>query len=122
MTEIESFLEHRYINLQTYRKSGEFVRTPVWFIILDDLIYIVTREKTGKVKRIKNRHDVKIVPCTFSGKPVGMWVAGHANFVKDEEAQKAIRIRKKKYGLMASITNFLTSRKGNLVVISIKLD
>jgi PPOX class probable F420-dependent enzyme len=122
VTKIEAFLEHKYINLETYKKNGEHVRTPVWFVILDGLIYVVTREKTGKVKRIKNRHDVRIVPCTFNGKTVGMWVAGQANFIKGEEAQKAIHLRKIKYGLIVLIANFLTSRKGNLIVISIKLN
>ena len=122
MTKTESFSEHKYINLETYRKSGKPVRTPVWFVLFDDLIYVITREKTGKVRRIKNRHDIKIAPCTFSGKPIGAWVLGQANFVKNEEAQKAIHLRKKKYGVMAKIANFFTSQKGNFVVISIKLD
>lgn len=120
MTRIESFLEQKYINLETYRKSGNTVRTPVWFVIFDDLIYIVTREKTGKVKRIKNNLNVKIVPCTFSGKPSGEWIAGKANFVENEVAQKAIQFRQKKYGILAKFSNFFTSRKGKLVVLSIR--
>ncbi|PJC48171.1 MAG: PPOX class F420-dependent oxidoreductase, partial [Candidatus Omnitrophica bacterium CG_4_9_14_0_2_um_filter_42_8] len=59
MTKTESFSEYKYINLETYRKSGKPVRTPVWFVLFDDLIYVITREKTGKVRRIKNRHDIK---------------------------------------------------------------
>lgn len=122
MTRLEPFLEQKYINLETYRKSGNAVRTPVWFVIFDDLIYIVTREKTGKVKRIKNNLNVKIVPCMFSGKPRGEWVAGKANFVENEVAQKAIQFRQKKYGILAKFSNFFTSRKGKLVVLSIRLN
>ncbi len=122
MTKLEPFLEQKYINLETYGKSGKPVRTPVWLVIFNDLIYVVTREKTGKVKRIRNKQDVKIAPCTFSGKPTGAWVSGLANFVKNEEAQKVIQLRRKKYGFLAKFANFFTSQKGNLVVLSIKLD
>lgn len=122
MTKLEPFLEQKYINLETYGKSGKLVRTPVWLVIFNDLIYVVTREKTGKVKRIRNKQDVKIAPCTFSGKPTGAWVSGLANFVKNEEAQRAIQLRRKKYGFLAKFANFFTSQKGNLVVLSIKLD
>ena len=91
MSKLEQFLDQKYINLETCRKNGETVRTPVWFVVIDELIYIVTRENTGKVKRIKNNHNVKIMPCTFRGKQVGMWTSGQATFVKNEEAEKAIK-------------------------------
>ena len=41
------------------------VKTPVWFVIDNDLIYIITRESTGKVKRLKNNQNVRIVTCSF---------------------------------------------------------
>ncbi len=122
MTKLEQFLDQKYINLETYRKNGESVRTPVWFVIINELIYVITREKTGKVKRIKNNHNVKIIPCTFSGKQVGTWVSGQATFVKNEEAEKAIQFRKKKYGFFTGFANFFTSQKGNLIVILVKIE
>ncbi len=42
--------------------------------------------------------------------------------MEDKTAQKAITFRQKKYGIKAKIANFLTSRKGKLVVLSIKVD
>jgi len=54
MNEILKELENeKYINLETYRKNGKTVHTPVWFVISDDLVQVITREKTGKVKRLK---------------------------------------------------------------------
>jgi len=47
LNEIES---EKYISLETYRKNNQPVRTPVWFVIKNDLIYVVTRDQTGKVK------------------------------------------------------------------------
>ena len=38
-----------------------------------------------------------------------------------EEADKVIKLRKKKYGMFARLTGIFTSQKGNLVVYSIEL-
>ena len=122
MSKLEQFLDQKYINLETCRKNGETVRTPVWFVVIDELIYIITRENTGKVKRIKNNHNVKIMPCTFRGKQVGIWTSGQATFVKNEKAEKAIKSRKKKYGFLTGFVNFCTSKKGNLIVILVKIE
>ena len=53
--QLERFLDQKYINLETYKKDGTSVRTPVWFVIDNDLIYVITRDSTGKVKRLKNK-------------------------------------------------------------------
>ena len=115
------FLDQKYINLETYKKDGTPVRTPVWFVIDNDLIYVITRDSTGKVKRLKNNQDVQIVSCSFKGEPKNEWVKGKAEKIAGEEADKAIKLRKKKYGMFARLTGIFTSQKGNLVVYSIEL-
>jgi len=42
--QLEQFLDQKYINLETYKKDGTSIRTPVWFVIDKDLIYVITRE------------------------------------------------------------------------------
>ena len=116
---LEQFLDHKYINLETYKKDGTPIRTPVWFVIHNDLIYVITREKTGKVKRLKNNHDVRIVTCSFNGEPKNQWIKGKAEKITGEEADKAIKLRKKKYGISASLVGLL--RKGKSIAYSIKL-
>lgn len=117
---IPSQLENQdYINLETYKKNGDGVKTPVWFVTDNDKIYIITRSQTGKVKRIKNNPKVKICPCTFSGKPKGQWIKAAAKKVQESEAQKAISLRKKKYGFKALLAGFLSKTKGELVVYEI---
>ncbi len=115
------FLGQKHINLETYRKNGQAVQTPVWFAISDDVIYVVTREATGKVKRLKNNLQVRVVPCSFSGHPTGQWVSASAELASPEESQKAIALRKKKYGLLASFAGIVTSAKGKLVVYKITI-
>ena len=119
--QLEQFLDQKYINLETYKKNGTSIRTPVWFVIDNDLIYVITRESTGKVKRLKNNQSVRIVPCSFKGKSNNGWVNGRAENITGEKADKAIKLRKKKYGMLARLTGIFTSQKGNLVVYSIEL-
>ena len=118
---LDQFLDQKYINLETYKKDGTPVRTPVWFVIDNDLIYVITRDSTGKVKRLQNNQDVQIVSCSFKGEPKNEWVKGKTEMITGEEADKAIKLRKKKYGMSARLIGLFTSQKGNLVVYSIKM-
>ena len=117
--QLEQFLDQKYINLETYKKDGTSIRTPVWFVIDKDLIYVITRDSTGKVKRLRNNQDVRIVSCSFKGKPKNGWVKAKAEKITGEEADKAIKLRKKKYGMSGRLVSLF--RKGNLTVYSIKL-
>ena len=118
---LDQFLDQKYINLETYKRDGTHVKTPVWFVVDKDLIYVITRDSTGKVKRLKNNQDVRIVSCSFKGEPKNEWVKGKTEMITGEEADKAIKLRKKKYGMFARLSGIFTSQKGNLVVYSIEL-
>ena len=118
---LDQFLDQKYINLETYKKDGTAVRTPVWFVIDNDLIYVITRDRTGKVKRLRNNQDVRIVLCSFKGEPKSEWIKGKAENITGDEANKIIKLRKKKYGMFARLSGILTSQKGNLTVYSIKM-
>ena len=118
---LEQFLDQKYINLETYKKDGTSIRTPVWFVIDKNLIYVITRDSTGKVKRLRNNQNVRIVPCSFKGEPKNEWVKGAAEKITGEEADKVIKLRKKKYGMFVRLIGVFTSQKGNIVVYSIEL-
>ncbi len=117
LKEIES---EKYISLETYRKNNQPVRTPVWFVIKDDLIYVVTRDQTGKVKRLRNNQQVKFALCTIRGKVTGELVSGTAKILVEEETREVVKWRDKKYGFMAKIAKFLSKSKGELLAFSIK--
>ena len=65
--DVHQFDDYKYINLETYKKNGKSISTPVWFVIENNLIFVVTRSSTGKVKRLKNNPNVRIMPCGFRG-------------------------------------------------------
>ena len=118
---LEQFSKQKYINLETYKRDSTSVKTPVWFVIDNDLIYIITRESTGKVKRLKNNQNVRIVPCSFKGEIKSEWVNGKVQKIMGSEADKVIELRKKKYGFAVRLSGLFNSQKGNLVVYSIDL-
>ncbi len=120
MSNLEEIESEKCISLETYRKNNEPVKTPVWFVIKDDLIYVVTRDQTGKVKRLRNNQQVKIATCNFKGKVSGEWVSGTAKILSEDEAKEVVIWRDKKYGFMAKIAKFLSKSKGELLAFSIK--
>ena len=115
----------KYINLETYRKNGQGVRTPVWFVQEDDgdggsLFYVRTSDDTGKYKRVRYNPSVQIAPCDMRGGVKGKWVKGEARIASEEEKVKAFKMLEKKYGLMYKMTRMFLSGK-NYVVIAIHI-
>jgi uncharacterized protein len=109
------FSGQKYLSLETFKKSGEGVKTPVWFAAdpARDLagngarIYIYTIGDTGKVKRIRNNSHVKIAPCTIKGDPLGEWADAKAEIVTGEEAGRAMKLLNKKYIPLKQVLDFL---------------
>jgi PPOX class probable F420-dependent enzyme len=119
---VDRFPNQKYIVVETFRKSGVGVKTPVWFVEEDGLVWVVTRQMTGKVKRIKNNPKVNIAVSSYSGKPKSEWHSGIATIVTGETEKKIIQKRDKKYGMMAKLVSIFSARKGQYVVFSVKLD
>ncbi len=78
----EGLQGHKYVNLTTFRRSGEGVTTPVWFAVADDCIYITTPPQSGKMKRIGNNPRVVLTPCNAWGRPRGESVEGVGRSLK----------------------------------------
>jgi uncharacterized protein len=119
---ISRFSGHQYIILETYRKSGQAVATPVWFTIDGNKILVVTRSETGKVKRLRKNSKVRIVPSGMRGGPKGEWLNGKGVLATPEELEHALKQRKKKYGFKAMLSGLFSRTKGKLVGIVISPD
>ena len=91
-------------------------------MIKDDLVYVVTRNQTGKVKRLKNNLQVKIAPCTFKGKIIGNWISGTTKILDENQTKEMVKARDKKYGFMAKIAKFFSKSKGELYAFSINVN
>lgn len=99
------FSGQKYLNLETFKKSGEGVKTPVWFAAEpsakldsgDAKLYVYTIGVSGKVKRIRNNASVKIAPCNMRGDVQGDWVSARAEIVSNAEAVHGMQLLNKKY-------------------------
>ncbi len=96
---LDRFAGHRYLSLETFRKSGIGVRTPVWFAAKDGELYLYTLADSGKVKRIRNNPRVRVAPSDMRGKLLGDWTEGQARFLDGPEAAAANHLLNRKYWL-----------------------
>jgi uncharacterized protein len=108
---------HKYLNLETYKKSGDGVKTPVWFAAdpasnlasIDAKLYLYTIGVSGKVKRVRNNPRVKIAPCDMRGNVLGEWVEARAEIITGEEAARGMQLLNKKYFPWKQLLAFFAS-------------
>jgi uncharacterized protein len=82
--------ENHTMCLETFRKNGEAVRAPVWYIIENGGLYFKTGPKAWKVKRLRRNPSVRMAPCTFRGRILGEWVTGKATLIAQSAETKRI--------------------------------
>ena len=87
----------KYISLTTFRKTGAGAATPVWFGEADGKLYVMTRSDMGKTKRIRNRPQVRVAPCTMRGKVTGAEFAATGRILPPEEHARARQTINQKY-------------------------
>jgi PPOX class probable F420-dependent enzyme len=112
-----AFAGKEYLNLETFKKNGEGVKTPVWFAAdpaasLDSSgakLYIYTIGESGKVKRTRKNPRVRIVPCDMRGNVLGEWADAHAEIVTGAEAAHGMKLLNKKYFPLKQILGFFAS-------------
>lgn len=122
--EMARFSGRKYLNLETFRKNGEAVRTPVWFAEGNGAMYARTFSKTGKVKRLEREPRVRVVPSDARGTPEGEWVDAEARIVEagSEEAKRANRLLNRKYGLTKRVVELIFGlRHGKVVTVAIRV-
>ena len=122
------FAGQKYLNLETFKKTGDGVKTPVWFAAdpsasLDSSgakIYAYTIGVSGKVKRVRNNPRVKIAPCNMSGKVLGEWVEARAEIISGEEAVRGMQLLNKKYPWKQLLAVFAFFSRRERIVFAIR--
>ena len=104
----------QFISLETFRKNGQGVKTPVWVVGEGDKVYIWTQRESWKVKRIRNNSQVRLARSDQRGKTSGEWVSAQARILDTPEEKAKMRQRLvKKYGLMARLFLLFGRLRGN---------
>lgn len=124
---VAQFANAKYLNLETFRKTGVGVCTPVWFardpaVSGTVVFYVYSEAEAGKVKRIRNNPRVRIAPCSMRGELRGAWVDARARICAGDEVAHGQQLLRRKYGWLKIIGDvFGRLLKHKNAVIAIEL-
>jgi PPOX class probable F420-dependent enzyme len=120
---LAQFKGKKYLNLETFRKNGQGVPTPVWFAEHQDVLYVRTEEGSGKVKRLRNNGRARVAPCNVGGDVLGEWVDSRASLVTDKAMTEQVNhLFNRKYGFTKTVFELTTLlRKTKWTTIAIEL-
>lgn len=112
------FENQNYLNIETYRRNGQGVRTPVWFVDDGVAFYIRTGANSGKMKRIRNNPDVQITPSKADGTVIGEWISAKGEEITDSETDKRVdKLLGKKYGIQKNLFAWMSRLRGDQYTI-----
>ncbi len=111
--QVEWLENGQFINLTTFRKNGQAVATPVWFVWHEDRLYVFTQEQSGKAKRIRANGRAMIAPSDVRGNPLGEFISARGRVLRDEEKIKQVdRLFDKKYGIQRKLIGLMSRFRG----------
>lgn len=102
----------KYISLETYRRSGAAVRTPVWFVETDGVLYVYSLANAGKVKRLRGNPRARVAVCNGFGHVKGEWFEAEARIVSGDEEQRGQELLRRKYRPWKTIGDFFSRLRG----------
>jgi PPOX class probable F420-dependent enzyme len=119
---LDPFRNARYLNIETFKRDGRGVKTPVWFVLRDSgAFYAYTKAESWKVKRIRNNPRVRIAPSDMRGNVQGAWEEATARFVTGDEERAANRLLDGKYFLKKIFNLLARLNRHRRVMIKIEL-
>lgn len=105
--------DERYINLETFKKDGSGVKTPVWAAPLDGKLVVFSEGKAYKVKRLRRDPRFRAAGCDVRGNVHGAWYSGSGRIVEDAaEIERCLGALRAKYGWQVAVTNFFARLSG----------
>ncbi|MDX2032846.1 MAG: PPOX class F420-dependent oxidoreductase [Blastocatellia bacterium] len=117
------FAGQKYLSLESFRKNGQGVRTPVWFAEENGIFYFYSEAESFKVKRIRNNPTVRIAPCDVRGNVKGEWVEGTARVLEGDDSRRVHELLNRKYHLLKWIANLTAKvRRHRRAEVAIRLN
>ena len=97
MTALDTLGRQKTVLLETRKRDGSWVATPVSIVVDGGRAYFRSYDASGKAKRLRNFAEVRLAPSTFRGKPTGPKVTGTARLLDDGEAARVRELLAAKY-------------------------
>jgi PPOX class probable F420-dependent enzyme len=101
--QLEAAFPGKYLSLTSYKRNGTGVATPVWFVIDDRRLLVITDPDSFKAKRIRRNPEVTIARCTATGQLRGPTVRAHAELLPDGGRARLDELMARKYSRIARI-------------------
>ena len=111
--DLSQFSGRQYLSIESFRKDGRGVRTPVWFAEGDGVYYVYTLADSYKIKRIRNNPRIRIAPCDARGGVKGEWVEATATILDENGERRAHELLNAKYGLIKRAMDVISKRRQN---------
>lgn len=123
MSALGQFEKQQYLNVETFRKNGNGVKTPVWFVQDAETLIIWTETTSGKARRIRNNTAVRVVPSKADGTPVGEWVPAAAQVDDSAPVLEQLKtLMSKKYGFMFAVFGLMGKlRRSEYTAIQLRI-
>jgi PPOX class probable F420-dependent enzyme len=88
----------RYLNLESFKRDGTAVRTPLWFAPdADGTFYIYSQAEAYKVKRLRRTPACRVAACDMRGNVSGPWLEARAEILSGEAAARGMALLDRRY-------------------------
>ena len=97
-TEWQTLTKARYLNLESLKRDGTAVRTPLWFAPdADGTFYIYSQAEAYKVKRLRRTPACRVAACDMRGNVSGPWLEARADILSGDAAAHGMALLDRRY-------------------------
>lgn len=109
------FADEPYISLETFKKDGNGVKTPVWSAPLDGKLVVMSAGDAFKVKRLRRDPHARVAACDMRGKVRGDWREATGRILDaPADVERAHAALRKKYGWQMAMGDFFARIAGRI--------
>jgi uncharacterized protein len=90
--------DERFVSVQTFRRDGGAVATPVWFALVEGGFVFGTHADSGKIRRIRSNPSVRFAAANYRGLERAEYTNGVASILEADEVVAAEAALADKYG------------------------
>lgn len=104
-----------YINIETFKRDGNGVKTPVWAAPLDGKLVVMSAGDAFKVKRLRRDARARVAACDIRGNVRGPWLEATGRILEGaEDTKRAHAALRQKYGWQMAMGDFFARIAGRI--------
>lgn len=92
------FTAYRTILLETFKRDGTAVNTPVWFVQESAVVYFSTSPDAWKARRLRSNPRARVAGADAAERPATDWVEATAHFIEGDDARRIYALLDARYG------------------------